>query len=991
MSYQLPPLLDEVDFERLIRDILRRVYDDPGIERFGRDGQKQFGIDGLSPGNSTITFQCKLKDTRYEPDNRIRAVLLKEIEEELLQTDGLVQPLTRFIFATTFKNDTELQKKAKSLSSTVLTVEYWGWETITEKIWEFADQLIPIYYPDIPVRPVQGFKQVSDHLIEKSRINDQNRLKELALEYYRINDRTNIVFPIVVNDLDVRNTKVLGEIYSRLERVSPNATLWLIGDGGSGKTTILQRTAVELTLRGNSVFTLDLETHLEMADVGSILSLIKFCSPSKQTVVCIDNPAADEVTLERILREIPDYAKNVHVILAERGHRYYALKRSGVLTYLHGEDENEPIRVWNSRRQREEVYNKLFDLLEVRDADLERLMQIIRDEQIVYVNATYSILLELKKQRKIEFDFDWDDYRKTVANLSMFSEGYKYISFFYLFGVKTPFKTFSRVCSADGAQQRQFLERFRGEVNEPIIVDEWRDKSGRKVTHLRTKHEIVSEIFFQEHPENLDELLMQWCEQTDFSDPVETQPLISIFGLKKNYLEESAHINFEKLIDFLLEGYLKEQVAISPRLVGTLNLAKFWLLLLREKVDDAISVLEQFIESAPQDSHSRTELAKAYRSQGRLADAERILLEILKYRPDDLNSRIELAKIYQRQGKLGDAESVLLLLLQIKENSIHGLTEIAKVYRAQHRLHDAEVALERILDQKPFDINAKTELAKIYQAHDRLAEAESLLLDVLRRRSRDLHTRTELAKIYQRQGKLTDAEKLLLQSLEIDDKQLHPRTELAKIYQRQGKLAEAEVVLNQLLKLEPDNLQARTELAKIYQRQGKLAEAVQRLEEYIALDPKGLHPRTELAKIYQRQGKLADAEKLLLQSLEIDDKQLHPRTELAKIYQRQGKFTEAITTAEEVLALDPINDFAMSELLGAWNRQGEKEKCAMRFFAFIEQVNYRFSRYSQAPVFRFFQCCRKFGMKNEAKLVYERFQSELDERNLDLYQSTLLD
>jgi len=126
----------------------------------------------------------------------------------------------------------------------------------------------------------------------------------------------------------------------------------------------------------------------------------------------------------------------------------------------------------------------------------------------------------------------------------------------------------------------------------------------------------------------------------------------------------------------------------------------------------------------------------------------------------------------------------------------------------------------------------------------------------------------------------------------------------------------------------------------------------------------------------------------LLESLEIDDKQLHPRTELAKIYQRQGKLAEAATTAEEVLALDPLSDFAMSELLGVWNRQGEKDKCRDRFLAFIGQSRYKFTRYSQAPVFRFFQCCRKFGMKDEAKLVFERFQSQLDDRNVDLYKST---
>src|SRR6185503_12837999 len=158
-----------------------------------------------------------------------------------------------------------------------------------------------------------------------------------------------------------------------------------------------------------------------------------------------------------------------------------------------------------------------FDLLDVEDADRGALLGVVRNEQLVYVNATYSILLELKKRRKIIFDFDWDDYRTSTTDLSAFREGYKYIALFYLFGVRTPFKTFTRVCGADEGQEKQFLETFRGKVNEPIIVDDWRDGSLRKITHLRTKHEIVSDIFFQVHPNiNREELFMEWCEQTDF-------------------------------------------------------------------------------------------------------------------------------------------------------------------------------------------------------------------------------------------------------------------------------------------------------------------------------------------------------------------------------------------------------------------------------------------------------------------------------------------
>jgi tetratricopeptide (TPR) repeat protein len=1189
MTYQLPPVADAAQFEKLVRDILRRVYRDPSIEIFGRKGQAQDGIDGFSP-TSNITFQCKLKDTRFAPDSQLQAKLLAELEDELSKTQDLVSAPTRFVFASTYKNDKALQEKALSLSSDRTAVEYWGWDTINDRIWEFAEELVPLYYPKIPIRGVSGFRQVTPQLIaEARRINVQEK-NLLALDYYRINDRAEVVFQIVCNDMDVRNTRVMDSIQHRLQMLSISTTVWVVGAGGSGKTTILNRAAVELAEQGRAVFTLDCE-NFERSNLESVLSLLKYCSVPDGCVLCIDNPAADDETLETLLRKLPDYTSNVHVILAERAHRYKTLRRTGTLTYLHGEEDHEPIYVRNPQSQREDVYNRLFDLLEVSNQDRIPLLDIVRNENLVYVNATYSILLELKKKRLIDFDFDWDDYRKSTLDLPSFAEGYKYIALFYLFGVRTPFSTFSRICGAGESEQQLFLERFRGLVNEPIVVDERRDESFRRVTHLRTKHEIVSEIFFGEHPTiNREELLMQWAESTDFQNANETQALVNIFGAKKNYLSEASKVHLEALTDFFLTGYINEKVQLSPKLYATLHLAKCWLLVSQNRTNDAIAVLLSLISVQPNNLHcrielakvnrrlgdldaaenillntlsidandvhaytelstiyqkqgkfseaeslmlkvlqikphdlnARTELARIFQKAGKLAEAEQLLLQVLDLRRHDLNSRTELAKVYRRQGRLHEAEAVLLELLKMERRSIWARTELAKVYQRQNRLNEAERFLVEVLEIVPNDLNSRTELAKIYQRQDKLKEAEEVLMELLRLEPNDLqartelakiyqrqgklkeaeerlleslaiddkqfhprtelakiyqrqgkfkeaeerlleslaiddrqlHPRTELAKIYQRQGKLKEAEERLLESLAIDDKQLHPRTELAKIYQRQGKLKEAEERLREslaiddkqthprtelakiyqrqgklkeaeevlmdslrlepndfrartelakiyqrqnrlneaegflveVLQIVPNDLNSRTELAKIYQRQGKLKEAEERLLESLAIDDKQLHPRTELAKIYQRQGKLKEAEERLLESLAIDDKQLHPRTELAKVYQRQGNLDEAAKYAEQSLSIDPLNDHAMSELIAIWTRQNEGEKCAKRFMEFIEQPRYRFTRSSQAPVFRFFRCCERFGMADHARTVFERFRTQLDDTNVQFFQ-----
>jgi hypothetical protein len=92
--------------------------------------------------------------------------------------------------------------------------------------------------------------------------------------------------------------------------------------------------------------------------------LLKYCRTSGQTFLCIDNPAADEETLEALLRRVPDYCAEIHVLLSERAHRYRALQKAGCLTYLHGEEESNPVYVRDSDQRRQKVYDNLFKILD---------------------------------------------------------------------------------------------------------------------------------------------------------------------------------------------------------------------------------------------------------------------------------------------------------------------------------------------------------------------------------------------------------------------------------------------------------------------------------------------------------------------------------------------------------------------------------------------------------------------------------------------------
>jgi tetratricopeptide (TPR) repeat protein len=134
---QIPKPADEQAFERACVVLWQGLLKDPNVQRVGRRGQKQNGVDIVGcrdqRAEHLVGIQCKLKGSGKQ-------LTTDEIRNELAEALTFSPPLTEYFIVTTAPDDASLQALARQLtleqhkSGRDLKVYIWGWSTLEEKI-----------------------------------------------------------------------------------------------------------------------------------------------------------------------------------------------------------------------------------------------------------------------------------------------------------------------------------------------------------------------------------------------------------------------------------------------------------------------------------------------------------------------------------------------------------------------------------------------------------------------------------------------------------------------------------------------------------------------------------------------------------------------------------------------------------------------------------------------------------------------------------------
>ncbi|WIG52198.1 MAG: hypothetical protein OJF48_003116 [Afipia sp.] len=166
---QLQPPPSWEKFEEICADLFSRIWDDPQLVRYGRDGQRQNGVDIYGKENGASSgVQCKGKRT-WPPTK----LTVAEIGSEVEKAKEFRPALKTYIIATTAENDVHATDRANTISEEhekqgLFRVVVFGWSELVRRLYDYPD-LLTKHFSAITLRQIQREMPdaVGDRVVEK--------------------------------------------------------------------------------------------------------------------------------------------------------------------------------------------------------------------------------------------------------------------------------------------------------------------------------------------------------------------------------------------------------------------------------------------------------------------------------------------------------------------------------------------------------------------------------------------------------------------------------------------------------------------------------------------------------------------------------------------------------------------------------------------------------------------------------------------------------
>lgn len=184
LKMRVPPPTDWSEFEDITRSALKVKWRSSDMQRNGRNGQKQHGVDvfGHDDLSRFVGVQCRNKDDS--------ALKMKEVIEAIAAAEAFRPPIAAFYMATTLSRDAKLQAEVLTVSEARVKagrfpVGVLFWEDLYEELVgdtaEFAKhypQLVP-QQPTVAASPITISPTVISQPINPALKNVQRASQEV--------------------------------------------------------------------------------------------------------------------------------------------------------------------------------------------------------------------------------------------------------------------------------------------------------------------------------------------------------------------------------------------------------------------------------------------------------------------------------------------------------------------------------------------------------------------------------------------------------------------------------------------------------------------------------------------------------------------------------------------------------------------------------------------------------------------------------------------
>jgi tetratricopeptide (TPR) repeat protein len=292
-----------------------------------------------------------------------------------------------------------------------------------------------------------------------------------------------------------------------------------------------------------------------------------------------------------------------------------------------------------------------------------------------------------------------------------------------------------------------------------------------------------------------------------------------------------------------------------------------------------LKIMEQWLETHPEDYVTRAHIARIYHTEGRNTEAVQEYRAIVNNercrRENELiyqSSWIFLGRACLNLKRYDEAVAAFERSMEIEPDYDIAFICFGEAYTLMDKPDKAIPYLERLREKggvavsllpvevKSLNYYAHHFLGQNYERKERFDEAVAAYRAAIEVDSRRTEAPTALAQLYANRGRLEEAHRVLDLAIRANPSQPENYVNQAVLYIDQRRYDAAEQALLAALERAPNHSRARFQQGRLYRLRGNFDEAIHAYREAIRLEPEALNAHTELGLLLVDLNRFGEAE-----------------------------------------------------------------------------------------------------------------------------------